>query len=391
MSDLITGYRNTSQTPLDIKPYFATIADAADFGPENNLALSYYDGMFSYCYETRSFYVWSERGPLDERIGLLDDDFIYPSDIVTDQIDYSNKAYNFFVFAGGGNLNQKFSFSFTVILAGGKTFGKYTNGQLVEVVELSIPQIFQMIGQEVIEPTFIAPAFSITLSSYTQREVGSTYTALMTANFDKGQIKGKTVAGVWQENTKQDDRAGAVTGYTLDGTVEPINSKTVTRVLVPGNNVFTGSVDYLNGPQPLNSAGEDFDFPYMGGTKTDSKSIYSVYPVFYGTIASNETIDDIDLSTFTKLTTLNANNAISIPFSSIIGRKLVVLVPSEYTPKTKWYVTESNKGNIGGVGDLFAAPVNEEFESPTLLWTDKFYKVYISTPTSINTIMELRN
>ena len=46
---------------------------------------------------------------------------------------------------------------------------------------------------------------------------------------------------------------------------------------------------------------------------------------------------------------------------------------------------------IGNAGDLFAAPVEATYDSPTLLWLGKTYNVYISTPTSIDTIIELRN
>ena len=286
----------------------------------------------------------------------------------------------------------KYTFSFPIILPNGDTYGRYTNGEVATFTDKTIPEIIQQIGQKVLSPTLINPTFSISLPNYTQREVGSTYSELMTANFNPGQIKGKLVAGVWQDNTKQNDRAGEVSDYILDGTTQVGNTKTVSKVLESGDNTFSGSVNYLTGVQPTNSAGENFDSPYPPGTLSDSKIIRAAYPVFYGTLNIGQTILDINLSTFTKVTNINPNNTVSIPYSNVLGKQLVILIPVENTIKTKWYVTESNKGGIDGItGDLFALPVTASYDSPTLLWLGKSYRVYISTPTSINTTIELRN
>lgn len=292
--------------------------------------------------------------------------------------------------AGNGGTG-KYTFSFTTMLSNGKTFGKYPTATLVEIVDKTIPEIFGIIGQEIISPTLINPTFSISLPNYTQREVGSTYSELMTATFNRGQIKGKLVAGVWQENTQQDFRAGVASTYTLDGSLQAGNTKTVSKVLDLGDNAFSGSVNFLTGVQPTNSAGENFDSPYAPGTLSDSKIIPADYPVFFGTLLPSQDINDIDLATFTKITNINANNTVSIPYSNVSDKKLVVLIPSEKTAKTKWYVSALNSGNIGGVGDLFASPVIENQDSPTALWSGKSYRVYISTRTSLNTLIELRN
>lgn len=393
--DLLTGYRVSSQGPLDEKPYFLTKAEAADFGTNNNKAFSYYKGMFSYCAETDSFYVWNERLLDDETPTLLENDFQYPEGVQSNGIDYSNKIFNFFLFKSGepGEVGvKKYTFSFTTQFSGGKTLGKYPTNSLVEVVDKTIPEIFQQIGQEIINPTLINPTFSISLPNYTQKEVGSTYSELMTATFNRGQIKGKLVAGVWQENTQQDFRAGVASTYTLDGSLQVGSTKTISKVLDLGDNVFSGSVNFLTGVQPTNSAGGNFDSPYAPGTLSDSKIIRAAYPVFYGTLNIGQTILDINLSAFTKVTNINPNNTVSIPYSNVLGKQLVILIPIENTIKTKWYVTESNKGGIDGItGDLFALPVTASYNSPTLLWLGKSYRVYISTPTSINTTIELRN
>lgn len=120
------------------------------------------------------------------------------------------------------------------------------------------------------------------------------------------------------------------------------------------------------------------------------RSMSGVYPIFYGSINVSDDIDDIVLSSLTK-NVVNSNGTISLNFSNIVGKRLVVLVPSESALKTKWYVNALNNGNIGNVGDLFDAGVLRNFTSPNAYWSAKSYRVYISTPTNINAPMELRN
>lgn len=292
--------------------------------------------------------------------------------------------------AGDGGI-KKYTFSFPIVLPNGDTYGQYINGDVATFTDKTIPEIIQQIGQKVLNPTLVNPTFTISLPNYTQREVGSTYSELMTGTFNRGQIKGKLVAGVWQENTQQDFRTGAASTYTLDGSLQAGNTKTVSKVLALGNNTFSGSVNYLTGPQPTNSAGANFDSPYPPGTLSDSKIIPADYPVFYGTLLPSQDIDDIDLSTFTKITNINANNTVTLPYSSVVDKKLVILIPSEKTVKTKWYVDELNSANIGGFGDLFPNPTTENYVSPTALWASKSFKVYISTPTTLNLPIQLRN
>lgn len=95
-ADIIAPYYLTSQVSLDGKTYFVKKEDAANFGANNNRALSYYDGMLIYCAELRVFYVWNERRAGEVRNQLLINDYTYPSDIETNGIVYSGKIFNFF-------------------------------------------------------------------------------------------------------------------------------------------------------------------------------------------------------------------------------------------------------------------------------------------------------
>lgn len=87
------GMRVQTQIPLDVKTYKASEADLKNLGTNNNLAFTYVKGMIIYCVLEGTRYEWKEM--TSGETGLLDDNFIYPNNIVTFGINYSNKEYNF--------------------------------------------------------------------------------------------------------------------------------------------------------------------------------------------------------------------------------------------------------------------------------------------------------
>ena len=95
-NDIPTGLRVPSQIPLDIKEYFATLADIMDLGTNNNKAFTYYKGFRAYCVENDNIYIWREAVP-ELGPGLLPSNFTYPNETECFGVDYSNKEYNFFV------------------------------------------------------------------------------------------------------------------------------------------------------------------------------------------------------------------------------------------------------------------------------------------------------
>ena len=94
-NDIPTGLRVPSQIPLDIKEYFATLADLINLGTNNNKAFTYYKGFRAYCVETDKIYIWKEAVP-ELGPGLLPSNFTYPNGTECFGVDYSNKEYNFY-------------------------------------------------------------------------------------------------------------------------------------------------------------------------------------------------------------------------------------------------------------------------------------------------------
>lgn len=97
--NLSTSFSVSSQSPLDIKRYFNTIAEMKNLGTANNRAYQYYECMEVICVENQKKYIWRERIP-SEGPGLLDIDFLYPNGVVSNYINYSNRAFNFFEMKG---------------------------------------------------------------------------------------------------------------------------------------------------------------------------------------------------------------------------------------------------------------------------------------------------
>lgn len=95
-NDIPTGLRVPSQIPLDIKEYFATLADMLNLGTNNNKAFTYYKGFRAYCVENDKIYIWKEVVP-ELGDGLLPSNFTYPNGTECFGVDYSNKEYNFFL------------------------------------------------------------------------------------------------------------------------------------------------------------------------------------------------------------------------------------------------------------------------------------------------------
>lgn len=76
---------------------------------------------------------------------------------------------------GGGGGSDTFATDFTVSLSGGKTFGKYTNGQTVPAAGKTAVQVILMAAIEDIAPTYTPATISLSKSIANVAEVGTTY------------------------------------------------------------------------------------------------------------------------------------------------------------------------------------------------------------------------
>ena len=167
----------------------------------------------------------------------------------------------------------------------------------------SFTDYVKLVHQKVFNPTFTNPSFSLGKSVNNLQVINDSITFDLTFSFNRGQIIGDIVGSIWNPNTVQDNRAGVATEYTIDGTAQSGSVLEVTKSITIGNNVYSASVDYAEGPQPLDSLGEDFSSPLASGTSPNrTTSIEGVFPLF-------ATTSSISVSTQQSLLSmLNANN-----------------------------------------------------------------------------------
>lgn len=93
-TDLGAGIRVATQLPTVAKAYFLTEASMIDLGIDNNLAYSYEEGVLVYCAAEDSYFRWREVK--DDAVGVIANNFVYPSNHYVGGINYSNRVFNFF-------------------------------------------------------------------------------------------------------------------------------------------------------------------------------------------------------------------------------------------------------------------------------------------------------
>lgn len=94
-SDLSAGIRVVTQLPTIAKAYFLNIASMINLGVDDNLAYSYEEGLLVYCAEEDACFIWREI--INGEVGILENNFTYPSNHYCGGINYSDRIFNFFI------------------------------------------------------------------------------------------------------------------------------------------------------------------------------------------------------------------------------------------------------------------------------------------------------
>lgn len=242
-------------------------------------------------------------------------------------------------------------------------------------------------------PTFVAPSFGLSNNVSGVREIGAALNLTLTFNFNRGQILGNVVNGVWNPSAVQNPRAGTANSYTLNGVTQPGNTLAVNNYTVQANNVFSGIVNYAQGPQPKNSMGANYGTPLDGGTSpAQTSSFIGVYPYFY--YKSNSLITPAMMQAAivngqaSKVVASSAGT-ITAPFAAN-GEFIAIAYPAASATKTVWYVNELDKGSIPG--GVFGAASQLNCNSPENYWTNIAFKIHTSEgPIKQPNPIELRN
>ena len=261
-----------------------------------------------------------------------------------------------------------------VILGATEGLGKYKHGDIITppVEGWTFAQLITDIAQRLLVPDLNPPFLTASLSVTGTREVGENYTANLIANFNRGQIVGKTVDGIWEETEPQDFIAGTATSYELnDGEPQLLNSISVTRTLVLGTNTFNAKVNFAEGPQPIDSAGNNFSTPLPSGSLIASTNRIARRRQFFGP---------------TSITPTNSTEVRALPITNFDTSNSVTLVTG--TTETKFAIAipvDKYIQNVTDTTNLFAnltsayldGLISDNFTVNDIGGNPQVYKLYV--------------
>ena len=202
-------------------------------------------------------------------------------------------------------------------ISAGTTVGDLLGSSFTEFVDdLLFPTV---------NPTFVNPNNSFNDNVNNLQEIGAVINIQFTASFNRGQI---LLGGVFQ-----DFRSGFANTYQYTGTglidvssnsannIQTVNSYSVLQ----GNQSWQSRTGYDEGPQPVDSKGDDFGSPLAAGyTGYKSTSIEGVYPL-YGTTVSINTL------TKRSLVSMISGNNITFSLVAEVGGKQKIDIPVPWT------------------------------------------------------------
>ena len=190
----------------------------------------------------------------------------------------------------------------------------------------TVDDFIKMLLLKTYYPTYTGPSASLSVNLATNVQAGTTQTVNLTASFNRGSINGDMVAGVWNPSAKQNDRVGPVVNYVIDGQDNQLNNilSIQNYVVTDGANTWPLIVNYSQGPQPLDSLGNDYQSPAPAGTSNSSRTINGRRNAFYGT----DSVNNVAYTTSEQIRnisgkTLNPSNGTSFSISIPQGTRMV--------------------------------------------------------------------
>jgi hypothetical protein len=176
------------------------------------------------------------------------------------------------------------NFATTAQIIANNTVGGIEAGQTIPV-GTTLQEFIQLLLIKVFYPTFTTQSFSLSDNVSNTVESGTVNASLtLTASFNRGLIRGDVVGGIWDANATQNFRAGAATSFVIAGAnMGTTNVRTLTNELVEdGANTYSATVNYAQGPQPVDSTGANFSTPLSAGMLTSSITISGQRRAFWG-------------------------------------------------------------------------------------------------------------
>ena len=182
----------------------------------------------------------------------------------------------------GTNGTGTFLDDITVSLSGGKTIGRYGNGQIIPSKGKNSEEVMRLISIEDLYPTLTNPSTAFTLAEQILQEVGSTITLHFTSTFNRGSISPTYGTNGFRAGLPN---SYGYTGVGLPGIVGSTatsDTRTIPNYLVIlGERIWSNYIANDAGEQPKTSSGANYDMPYPAvNSPIKTVSIIGVYPWF---------------------------------------------------------------------------------------------------------------
>lgn len=249
-------------------------------------------------------------------------------------------------------------------------------------------ELLEMILVATLYPTLTPPSSTFNVYTDSNRtvtmsaidEVGLNKTYYTRATFNRGSINPQYTAA-------SEFRSGPAVYYAYTGNGLPISNNNTTNTddqiitdhtIAYGANTWGGSVNYSQGVQPYDSKGVIYQSPLpAGNTATITKTTNGIYPYFYGYSVSAPTFNQTLIDGSTKVLQ-SSNDTVTVNYGSTGSVYYWLAIPFVSTAKLGYYFTELNKGNIGGVEDLFGPEQTGSINSPNGYWSGVTYRFYVT-------------
>ena len=153
----------------------------------------------------------------------------------------------------------------------GKTYGENT----------PMEDLFKDMLNPVENPVLTAPSATLTTTGGTLVEEAVPTSKVLTVNFNRGSINPAYGTSGY--------RSGDATGYTLNGGTQQ-TEKTFNVTVDENNKSFTARVDYAQGEQPKNSAGQNYSSPLPAGFVETSAIVFEVVAALWSNAANITTV-----------------------------------------------------------------------------------------------------
>jgi len=275
-----------------------------------------------------------------------------------------------------GNTNFVYTTDLTVSLSGGKTAGKYTNGQTINRIGKTPQEVMDDMYTETLFPTLTNPSISsVSLNVGNTLEVGTLIPTLTaSATFNRGSINPQyTSSNPFRSGLPNNHLFSGVnsfTGNTASTSLTP--SKTISNYIVKtGSNIFGIQVAYDAGVQPKDNSNNNYLSPLSAGSSSVSNAtINGAYLRFYG--SSNTTIPNTSAQVRVLSSTFNNTFTIIIPAGNT---KIFFYYPSTMSDITDTSVkyVEGFNANVGNIFTKTTINVNDANGTPVS------YKQYSTT------------